>query len=179
MNSQLGPLPCLFFLAFPGLAQQPVEIRVDGGATQGAFRPLYACFGHDEPNYTYTANGMKLVGELAALIPVRVQIRAHHLLVTGDGAAAPVRLTFAAVPNASGRVLVEHFRIDGGHSNSYTLWKRMGSPAQRSPEQYARMEAAGQLQLLRSPEWRAVKDGRVAIEFQLRRQAVSLVRVSW
>ena len=60
---------------FPAMAQQRVEIRVDGGAALGAFRPLCACFSYDEPNYT-------------ALSPVRVQIRARHLLVTGDGTAA-------------------------------------------------------------------------------------------
>ena len=77
------------------------------------------------------------------------------------------------------RVLVEHFRIDDEHSNAYTAWKQMGSPAQPSPEQYARLEAAAQLQLLRSPEWRTPSDGRVAMEFQLPRQAVSLVRLTW
>jgi xylan 1,4-beta-xylosidase len=69
-------------------AQQPVEIRVDSSAKVGPFKPIYAYFGYDEPNYTYTANGTKLIGELAALSPVPVQIRAHHLLVTGDGTPA-------------------------------------------------------------------------------------------
>jgi hypothetical protein len=49
-------------------AQQAVEIRVDGEAKQGPFRPIYSYFGYDEPNYTYSANGRKLIGELAARI---------------------------------------------------------------------------------------------------------------
>ena len=69
-------------------AQPAVEIRVDGEARLGPFRPIYSYFGYDEPNYTYSANGKKLIGELAALSPVPVQIRAHHLLVTGDGTPA-------------------------------------------------------------------------------------------
>lgn len=69
-------------------AQSPVDIRVDAKATLGPYRPIYAYFGYDEPNYTYAPNGRKLVAELAALSPVRVEIRAHHLLVTGDGTAA-------------------------------------------------------------------------------------------
>jgi len=93
--------------------------------------------------------------------------------------AAAVHVSLAGVPGGAGRVLVEHFRIDDDHSNAYTAWKQMGSPAEPSPEQYARMEAAGQLQLLESPEWRAVKDGAVGMEFQLPRHAVSLVRASW
>src|SRR5579864_2946349 len=67
---------------------QTVEIRVDANVKQGPMRPVYSYFGYDEPNYTYTPNGKKLIGELAALSPVKVQIRAHHLLVTGDGSKA-------------------------------------------------------------------------------------------
>lgn len=93
--------------------------------------------------------------------------------------ASAVRLAFAGVPHTAGRVLVEHFRIDDEHSNAYTVWKQMGSPAQPTSGQYARLEAAGHLQMFRSPEWRSVKDGAVGVDFDLPRQAVSLVRVSW
>jgi xylan 1,4-beta-xylosidase len=55
----------------------------------------------------------------------------------------------------------------------------MGSPQQPTPEQYAKLEAAGQLQLLTSPEYRALKNGTLALEFALPRHAVSLVRVTW
>jgi xylan 1,4-beta-xylosidase len=77
-------LPALFVPALFG----QVEIRVDAASKQAAFPPIFAWFGYDEPNYTYTANGKKLLGELAALSPVRVSIRTHHLLVTGDGTGA-------------------------------------------------------------------------------------------
>ena len=33
---------------------------------------MWAWFGHDEPNYTYTANGQKLLSELAAASPAPV-----------------------------------------------------------------------------------------------------------
>jgi len=91
-------------------------------------------------------------------------------------AASPVHLTLAGVPN---RVLVEHFRIDDDHSNAYTAWTRMGSPAAPSPEQYAALEAAGQLQLLHSPEWMAAKEGKLELSFRLPRQSVSLISVKW
>jgi xylan 1,4-beta-xylosidase len=55
----------------------------------------------------------------------------------------------------------------------------MGSPQKPTPEQYAKLEAAGQLQLLRSPEWTTVKDGRIEMAFGLPRHGVSLVKVSW
>jgi xylan 1,4-beta-xylosidase len=96
-----------------------------------------------------------------------------------SAAPAPVRVSVQGVPASAARVLVQHYRIDDEHSNSYTAWKAMGSPQQPTPEQYARLEAAGQLQLLASPEWRMVRDGAVNLEFTLPRHAVSLVRLSW
>ncbi len=92
---------------------------------------------------------------------------------------APVHLALAGIPKTAARVLIEHYRIDDEHSNAFAAWKQMGSPAQPSPEQYARLEAAGQLQLLDSPRWREVKGGKVEIRFPLPRHAVSLVRLSW
>ncbi len=71
------------------------------------------------------------------------------------------------------------YRIDRDRSNAYTIWKWMGSPQNPTPEQYARLEAAGQLQLLTSPEWVNSKDGKVELSFSLPRQAVSLIQVSW
>ncbi len=50
--------------------------------------PMWAWFGYDEPNYTYMKDGKKLLSELAQLSPVPVYVRAHSLLVTGDGTPA-------------------------------------------------------------------------------------------
>ena len=63
----------------------PVSIRVNADADEGPLPPVWNYFGYDEPNYTYTPNGKKLLGELAALSPVPVYIRAHNLFTTGDG----------------------------------------------------------------------------------------------
>jgi xylan 1,4-beta-xylosidase len=54
----------------------------------GPMTPVWAMFGYDEPNYTYTENGRKLLSELAELSPVPVYVRAHNLLTTGDGTPA-------------------------------------------------------------------------------------------
>ena len=93
--------------------------------------------------------------------------------------AAPVHLSLGGLPAGAGRVLVEHYRIDGQHSNAYTAWQQMGSPQKPSAEQYAVLEAAGQLQLLGSPEWLPVKDGVLELAFPMQRQSVSLIKVSW
>ena len=47
--------------------------------------PFWAWYGHDEPNYTYTANGRKLLSALQDLSPVPVFVRVHNLLTSGDG----------------------------------------------------------------------------------------------
>lgn len=77
------------------------------------------------------------------------------------------------------RVLVEHYRVDRNHSNAYAMWKAMGSPQQPTPEQYAELEQAGQLQLLTSPAWIPAEDGAAVLEMVLPRQGVSLVKMSW
>lgn len=72
-----------------GLAQpNPVTIRVDLTKDKGSLTPIWAWFGYDEPNYTYMKDGRKLLTELAALSPTPVYVRAHSLLVTGDGTPA-------------------------------------------------------------------------------------------
>jgi xylan 1,4-beta-xylosidase len=89
-----------------------------------------------------------------------------------------VRLSIAGLP-AAGEVLVEHYRIDNDHSNAYTVWQQMGSPQKPTAEQYGRLEAAGQLQLLHSPEWLPVKDGKLEMAFPVPCQSVSLLTVRW
>src|SRR3954453_14187159 len=69
-------------------AAQPVTIQVDAAKRTGPLRPVWAFFGHDEPNYTYMKDGRKLLSEIAALSSVPVYVRVHSLLVTGDGEAA-------------------------------------------------------------------------------------------
>ena len=89
------------------------------------------------------------------------------------GAAAPVALHIANLPS---RVLVTHYRIDGEHSNAYTAWQAMGSPQNPTAEQYRALGAAGQLQLLEAPHW---VNGSATLTFDLPRQGVSLVQLSW
>jgi len=95
------------------------------------------------------------------------------------GPDTPVRMNVTGIPQAAGRVLIRHYRIDRDHSNAYTVWKQMGSPQQPTAEQYARLESAGRLELLESPQWVPAKSGSIELAFPLPRQAVSLVQVSW
>jgi xylan 1,4-beta-xylosidase len=79
----------LFLIVLPALAQQQeVQISADLKQATGSFKPAWAYFGYDEPNYTYMKDGRKLLSELAALSPAPVFVRAHNLLTTGNGEAA-------------------------------------------------------------------------------------------
>ena len=92
------------------------------------------------------------------------------------GPDAPISLTISGLP--AGRLLLEHFRVDAEHSNSYESWKKMGSPQKPTPQQYAELERAGQLQALESPRWVMPQDGRIQLEFSLPRHGVSLIRLA-
>jgi xylan 1,4-beta-xylosidase len=92
---------------------------------------------------------------------------------------AAVQVTIAGIPPGIKKALLEHYRIDDTHSNAYTVWKAMGSPQTPTEQQYAQLKAAGQLQLLTSPEWLDVNSGKVTIGTDLPRQATSLMLLSW
>ena len=79
----------------------------------------------------------------------------------------------------SGRTLLHHYRVDAEHSNSYEVWKKLGSPQRPTVEQYQQLGRSGQLQLLSSPEWLSAANSRVALKFSLPRQGVSLLRLTW
>lgn len=93
--------------------------------------------------------------------------------------ASPIDLTITGLPATATRGLLEHFRIDSTHSNSFSAWKRMQSPQTPSKEQFEELQAAGQLQLLDSPAWVPIERGSAHVAFTLPRQAVSLVRLRW
>jgi xylan 1,4-beta-xylosidase len=95
------------------------------------------------------------------------------------GEAAEIKLAISGIPQLVGRVLVQHYRIDQSHSNAYTAWKDLGSPTAPTAQQYSKLEAAGQLQLLDSPSWLESHAGRATLQITLPLQAISLVELSW
>jgi xylan 1,4-beta-xylosidase len=93
------------------------------------------------------------------------------------GASAPISLSVSGIGNE--QLLLQHYRVDNQFSNSFEAWKAMGKPQQVTSAQYEALEKAGQLQTLDSPQWKKVKDGVVEVEFNLPRQGVSMIRMSW
>ncbi|MES2330573.1 MAG: beta-xylosidase [Bacteroidota bacterium] len=71
-----------------GQTRRSAVVRVNVDNEMGELKPIWAWFGHDEPNYTYMKDGKKLLSELAELSPVPVYMRVHNLLTTGDGTPA-------------------------------------------------------------------------------------------
>lgn len=94
-------------------------------------------------------------------------------------AATPTTIKLGGFPTGTKRVLVQHYRIDDTHSNAYTVWKAMGSPQQPTTEQYAQLQAVDGLQLLTSPEWLDIVDGKLELQTELPRQSISLVKITW
>jgi xylan 1,4-beta-xylosidase len=78
-----------------------------------------------------------------------------------------------------GRISLHHYRVDSVHSNSYEVWKKLGSPQQPTPAQYKLLEQAGQLQMFTSPKRLQTTKRSVALRFSLPRQGVSLLRLTW
>jgi len=87
-----------------------------------------------------------------------------------------VRLSVANLP--AKRVRAEIFRMDGDHSNSFTAWKKMGSPQKPTPAEQKRLEESGRLEHA-SLETPAMTDATATLNFPLSRQGVYLVRVKW
>jgi xylan 1,4-beta-xylosidase len=93
---------------------------------------------------------------------------------------APVTITLAGLSGVGDPVLLHHYRIDRDHCNAYTAWLAMGSPQSPTPQQYAALQAAGQLQLLASPRWlHTGLDGTLSLPLSLPRQSISLLEFTW
>jgi xylan 1,4-beta-xylosidase len=74
---------------------------------------------------------------------------------------------------------MHHYRIDQNHSNSYSVWLKMGSPQNPDNGQYSQLERAGFLEMFEPPFWKKVKSGEVQINLDLPRHSVSLVKLNW
>ena len=78
-----------------------------------------------------------------------------------------------------GKARLQHFRIDADHSNAYTAWVKMGSPAKPSRRQYAELEKASELAAVAGPANVDVSNGSAKLAFSLPRQGVSLLVLEW
>ena len=99
----------------------------------------------------------------------------HDLYIKANGSQVILNIVGIPVSNAT----LTQYRIDNNHSNSYELWKKMGSPQNPTAEQIAELEKAGQLEMFSVPEEIKITNKTATIKMQLPRQAVSLVKISY
>jgi xylan 1,4-beta-xylosidase len=92
-------------------------------------------------------------------------------------AGSPVELHIAGIP--AKQVQMRHYRIDQDSSNSYSAWKRMGSPASPTAAQIAELRKASELAQLGKAKIMKTNKGKAVVQMQLPRQAVSLVTLSY
>ena len=88
-----------------------------------------------------------------------------------------VQLKISGLPY--GAVTMEEYRIDEIFSNSYTAWKKMGSPQHPTRQQMAELEKSGQLQKTISGKKMQTNNESLNFSIKLPRQAVSLVKLVW
>lgn len=128
-------------------------------------------------------NGVRGQGDVAALASLdekHVSILVWHYHDDDvPGPAAAVELTVQGLDKALKQARLTHHRIDGDHSNAYTVWQKMGSPREPSAEQRSALQKAAELTLFEAPKTTEVRDGQVALRFTMPRQSVSLLRLGW
>ncbi len=94
-----------------------------------------------------------------------------------EAPAAPVKISVNGL--ASQRVMVYEYRIDKDYSNSYEVWKKMGSPKAPTEEQIKTIESAGKLAMRTSPYYTNTINGVVELSLNIPRQGVSLFQIEW
>lgn len=77
------------------------------------------------------------------------------------------------------KVKFTEYRIDSDHSNSYEVWKKMGSPQNPTKGQIDQLQKAGQLQAMGQAQNVNVNKGILTLDIELPRQGVSLLKIDW
>jgi xylan 1,4-beta-xylosidase len=93
--------------------------------------------------------------------------------------ARKIRLEIAGLPQASKKLKIEEFRVDGEQSNAYSAWQKMGSPQNPTAEQYRKLESAGQLKPIGEPKPMIGDKRNCILVEELPPQSVSLLRIRW
>ena len=97
---------------------------------------------------------------------------------TGGDAALSRHVTLEVTGLAAGEYRVEHHRVDDEHSNIVRTWEALGGGAWPTPETWARLRAADELEpLLTDERLRVGADGVAHLAFDLPMPAISFVEI--
>jgi xylan 1,4-beta-xylosidase len=75
-------------------------------------------------------------------------------------------------------VKLQEYRIDKDHSNSYEVWKAMGSPQHPTKEQITQLEKVGQLQQTANKTSKPT-NGSLQMNVSLPRQGIVFYKIHW
>jgi xylan 1,4-beta-xylosidase len=92
------------------------------------------------------------------------------------GAPASVQLQCSGLP--AQEISIKQYRIDAAHSNSYEVWKKMGSPQQPTAAQITQLEKEGQLKQVGASKAKT-KNGLLQLNMQLPRQGIVFIKITW
>ena len=92
------------------------------------------------------------------------------------GETENVELSINGIPSTN--VKLQEYRIDKDHSNSYEVWKAMGSPQQPTKEQITQLEKAGQLQQTANKTSKPT-NGSLQMNVSLPRQGIVFYKIYW
>jgi len=84
-------------------------------------------------------------------------------------------LQLSAFPGSE--AVVRHYRIDAGHSNTYEVWKSLGSPDWPDASALDLLHRSEGLQLLCEPYTKEAEEGVLSLKFTIPAHAVSLLEV--
>jgi xylan 1,4-beta-xylosidase len=156
-----------FFRMAAKMSGERVEVESDGAVPIDVIRET-GVRGAPDVDALATVNGRRAM----------VMVWNYQDTVAQDAAVAASVKVRGLPPNVK-QVHVREWRIDETHSNAYTAWKQMGSPAHPDAEQRAKLQAAGQLQEMGAARRVDVTGGEVRLEQTLPGESVSLYEVSW
>ena len=97
----------------------------------------------------------------------------HDDDVAGPDARVELKLTGFPRGDHGKPVRVTQYRVDENHSNAYSLWKKFDSTQAPTPEQYEKLQQAGELATVGEPATVKIAE-RVTLQVTLPRQAVAL-----
>ena len=92
------------------------------------------------------------------------------------GPTEMVNLTIENIP--AKKVALNIYLIDKENSNSYEVWKKMGSPQNPTQEQIETLEKSGKLKCVLTKKIK-INYAKTIVSLKLERQAVALVKLDW
>jgi len=95
------------------------------------------------------------------------------------GPDADITLNVAGLPADLAKVKMTQWAVDETHSNAYTAWKKMGSPAKPTADQHKQLEAASELAQTLAPADQPAAAGKTAIKVTVPRQGLVLIELAW